>query len=68
MAGVAVVASVIAFYASARGLQTGDAVPVITLTSVAANISAISGGIIVYGDPLAQDPSALSCRRSRSRS
>lgn len=57
--GVAAVASVIAFYASARGLQTGDAVPVITLTSVAANISAIAGGIIVYGDPLARDPLGL---------
>jgi drug/metabolite transporter (DMT)-like permease len=57
--GVALVASVIAFYASARGLQTGDAVPVITLTSVAANVSAIAGGIIVYGDPLAQDALGL---------
>jgi drug/metabolite transporter (DMT)-like permease len=57
--GVALVASAIAFYASARGLQTGDAVPVITLTSVAANVSAIAGGIIVYGDPLAQDALGL---------
>jgi hypothetical protein len=45
-----VVASVIAFYASACGLQKGDAVPVITLTSVSANVSAISGGLVVYGD------------------
>jgi drug/metabolite transporter (DMT)-like permease len=51
-----VVASVIAFYASARGLQKGDAVPVITLTSAAANISAISGGILVFGDPMPNDP------------
>lgn len=56
---VALVASVIAFYASARGLQTGDAVPVITLTSVAANVSTIAGGIIVFGDPLARDPLGL---------
>ena len=49
-------ASVIAFYASARGLQKGEAVPVITLTSAAANISAISGGIIVFGDPMPSDP------------
>jgi drug/metabolite transporter (DMT)-like permease len=47
-----VVASVIAFYASARGLQKGEAVPVITLTSAAANVSAISGGILVFGDPM----------------
>jgi drug/metabolite transporter (DMT)-like permease len=46
-------ASVIAFYASARGLQKGDAVPVITITSAAANVSAISGGILVFGDPMA---------------
>jgi drug/metabolite transporter (DMT)-like permease len=51
-----VVASVIAFYASARGLQKGEAVPVITLTSAAANISAISGGILVFGDPMRSDP------------
>jgi len=51
-----VAASVIAFYASARGLQKGEAVPVITLTSAAANVSAISGGIIVFGDPMPGDP------------
>jgi drug/metabolite transporter (DMT)-like permease len=56
---VAAIASVIAFYASARGLQTGHAVPVITLTSVAANVSTIAGGILVYGDPLAGDPIGL---------
>jgi drug/metabolite transporter (DMT)-like permease len=50
-----VIASVIAFYASARGLQKGDAVPVITLTSAAANVSAISGGILVFGDPMPSD-------------
>ena len=51
-----VVASVIAFFASARGLQKGEAVPVITLTAAAANVSAIAGGIIVFGDPLASRP------------
>ena len=50
-----VAASVIAFYASARGLQRGEAVPVITLTSAAANVSAISGGILVFGDPMPND-------------
>jgi drug/metabolite transporter (DMT)-like permease len=53
---VTLLASVIAFYASARGLQKGDAVPVITLTSAAANVSAISGGILVFGDPMPHDP------------
>jgi len=52
----AVTASVLAFYASARGLQQGEAIPVITLTSAAANISAIAGGILVFGDPMPTDP------------
>ena len=49
---VAVVASIIAFYASARGLQDGDAVPVIAVTGTAANIAGIAGGILVFGDPM----------------
>ncbi|CAN5611513.1 hypothetical protein BH20ACT19_BH20ACT19_03470 [soil metagenome] len=48
-------ASVIAFYASARGLQQGEAVPVITVTSAAANVSAITGGFVVFGDPMPGD-------------
>lgn len=51
--GVALAASVVAFYASARGLQDGEAVPVIAVTSTAANITGIAGGIAVFGDPLA---------------
>ncbi len=51
----ALIAWVLSFYASAHGFQRGEAVPVITLTSVAANVSAISGGIIVFGDPLPGD-------------
>ncbi len=50
---VAIVASIVAFFASARGLQDGDAVPVIAVTGTAANISGIAGGIIVFGDPMA---------------
>ncbi len=49
---VAVVASVAAFYVSARGLQVGDALPVIATTTTAANVSGILGGIVVFGDPL----------------
>jgi hypothetical protein len=48
-------ASVTAFYASARGLQEGEAVPVIVATSTAANVSCILGGIVVFGDPLPGD-------------
>jgi drug/metabolite transporter (DMT)-like permease len=49
---VTVVASVVAFFASAKSLQDGDAVPVIAITSATANISAIAGGFLVFGDPL----------------
>jgi drug/metabolite transporter (DMT)-like permease len=49
---VAVLASIVAFYASARGLQDGDAVPVIAVTGTAANIAGIAGGILVFGDPM----------------
>jgi drug/metabolite transporter (DMT)-like permease len=52
---VAIVASVAAFYASAKGLQDGDAVPVIAVTGTAANISCIAGGILVFGDPIPGD-------------
>jgi len=50
--GAALAASVIAFYASARGLQIGPGVEVIALTSVAANLIAIVGGILVFRDPI----------------
>src|SRR5918992_1202750 len=53
--GVTILASVIAFYASARGLQDGEAVPVIASTSTAANVSCILGGIVVFGDPMPTD-------------
>ncbi len=48
----ALIASVGAFYASARGLQLGPGVEVIALTSVAANLIAIIGGILVFRDPI----------------
>jgi drug/metabolite transporter (DMT)-like permease len=51
-----VAASVLAFFASARGLQKGEAVPVITLTSAGANVAAITGGFVVFGDPMPNDP------------
>jgi hypothetical protein len=53
---VAIAASVVAFYASARGLQDGEAVPVIAVTGTAANIAGIAGGILVFGDPMAASP------------
>jgi drug/metabolite transporter (DMT)-like permease len=50
--GAALAASVVAFYASARGLQLGPGVEVIALTSVAANLTAIVGGILVFREPI----------------
>jgi len=47
-----VLASVAAFFSSARGLQDGDAVPVIAITGTAANITCIAAGVLVFGDPL----------------
>jgi hypothetical protein len=52
---LALVASVAAFYSSARGMQEGEAVPVITVTSAAATVTGIAGGLAVFGDPLSGD-------------
>jgi hypothetical protein len=41
-----------AFFALARGMQIGDAIPVIATASVASNCAAILGGVIVFGDPI----------------
>jgi hypothetical protein len=48
---VIVLASIVAFFTSAKALQDGEAVPVIAVTSTAANISGIVGGLVVFGDP-----------------
>jgi hypothetical protein len=48
---VTIAASIVAFFASAKGLQDGQAVPVIAVTSTAANVSGIVGGLVVFGDP-----------------
>jgi hypothetical protein len=47
-----IVASVVAFFASAKSFQDGDAVPVIAITSATANMSSIAGGVLVFGDPM----------------
>ncbi len=51
-----------AFLALARGLQTGGAIPVITLSSVSANLVSVAGGIAVFGDPMGTDPLAIAAR------
>ncbi|HSI79986.1 MAG TPA: hypothetical protein VK919_04975 [Solirubrobacterales bacterium] len=49
---VAAFAGVGAFFALARGMQLGAAVPVIATASVATNCGAIIGGVLVFGDPI----------------
>ena len=53
---VALVAGVGAFFGLARGLQIGEAIPVIAITSVAANCASVAGGVLVFGDPVGADP------------
>jgi drug/metabolite transporter (DMT)-like permease len=52
---VAIAGGVVAFFASARSLQIGPAVPVIAVTAIAGNASAIPAGIVVFGDPLGSE-------------
>jgi hypothetical protein len=58
----AMIAGVIAFYASARSLQIGEGVEVIALTSVAANLAAIIGGILVFHEPIGSGPLEIGAR------
>ena len=58
----ALIAGVIAFYASARSLQIGDGVEVIALTSVAANLVAILGGIVIFHEPIGAGPLEIGAR------
>jgi drug/metabolite transporter (DMT)-like permease len=59
---IALAGGIAAFFASARSLQIGPAVPVIAITSVAGNASAIPAGIIVFGDPLGDDAAMVVLR------
>lgn len=58
----ALISFVISFYASARSLQLGIAVEVIAITSVAANLAAILGGILVFGEPVGSGPLGITVR------
>ncbi|MGI8749433.1 MAG: hypothetical protein ACR2J6_02605 [Thermoleophilaceae bacterium] len=56
------VASLVGLAISARSLQVGRAVPVIAVTSAAANVTTITAGPLVFGEPLPDDPGALALR------
>jgi drug/metabolite transporter (DMT)-like permease len=49
---LAIAMAVISFFTVAKGLQVGEAVPVITTIGVAASLVQIVGGIAVFGDPM----------------
>lgn len=49
---LAVSMAIISFYSVARGLQIGEAVPVITVIGIAASFVQIIGGIVVFSDPM----------------
>jgi hypothetical protein len=49
---VILVASLVGLLISALSLQLGPAVPMIALTSAAANLTTIAAGPIVFGEPL----------------
>jgi drug/metabolite transporter (DMT)-like permease len=59
---VAACAGIAAFYALARALQLGDPVEVAVVTSVSCNVSAIVGGVLVFGDPIGSDALAIVAR------
>jgi multidrug transporter EmrE-like cation transporter len=54
--------AVFSFFASARSLQIGEGVAVIAVTSVAANLSTIVAGLVVFGDHLGHNPLVIGVR------
>src|SRR5205807_6737507 len=58
----ALIAMVVACYASARSLQLGPAIAVITLTSLTGNVVALLGGIIVFDDPIGHTSPQIAAR------
>lgn len=62
LAVVIALASAAGLVVSARSLQLGRAVPVIAVTSVAANVFTIAAGPAVFAEPLPEDTLGLSLR------
>jgi drug/metabolite transporter (DMT)-like permease len=61
-AGVAALAGLVAFYSGARALQLGPGMGVIAITSVAANVTAIVGGVLVFRETIGVDTLAIIAR------
>jgi hypothetical protein len=62
LAAAILILSLVGLLVSARSLQIGPAVPVIAVTSVAANATTIVAGPLVFGDPLPDDALGLIVR------
>ena len=59
---VIVVLSLVGLLVSARSLQLGPVVPVITVTSATANVFTIAAGPLVFGEPMPGDALGLGLR------
>jgi hypothetical protein len=59
---IAVLGGIGAFLSLGRGLQIGEPVSVIVGFSAAATLAAITGGIVVFGDPMGSDALAVVAR------
>jgi hypothetical protein len=64
LAAVIALASAAGLVVSARSLQVGKAVPVIAVTSVAANALTIAAGPLVFAEPFPEDPFGVLLRLS----
>lgn len=62
LAAVILALSLVGLIVSARSLQLGDAVPVIAVTSAAANLSTIASGLVVFGEPLPEGAFGITLR------
>lgn len=62
LALVILVLSLVGLLVSARSLQLGPVVPVITITSATANVLTIASGPIVFGEPMPAEPLAVVLR------
>jgi hypothetical protein len=59
---VAALAGLGAFYALARALQLGGAIDVIVVSTIAVNLAAVTGGVLVFDDPVGSSPLAIVAR------
>lgn len=62
LAALIALASAVGLIVSARSLQVGKAVPVIAITSVAANALTIAAGPLVFEEPFPQTPGGVALR------